>query len=95
MAVNPTLMPLGQAEPAFQIEIVMDLIEGVIAGKEAGAEAPHQPSHMLVDRIAVAVESSEDRVKVGLTPGRCLRRRVQGGGHILDDLDVASDRLLL
>ena len=26
MAVDPTLMPLGQAEPALQIEIVVDLI---------------------------------------------------------------------
>ena len=95
MAVDPTLMPLGQAEPALQIEIVVDLIEGVTAGKEAGAEALHQPSHLFVDRIAVAVKASEDRVEVGLTLGRCLRRRVQRRGHLLDGLDVAPDRLLL
>ena len=39
-------MPLGQAEPALQIEVVVDLIEGVPASKEAGAEAPHQPGHL-------------------------------------------------
>ena len=94
MAVDPTLMPLGQAEPALQIEIVADLIEGVIASKEAGAEALHQHSHLSVDRIAVAVDASEDRVEVGLTPGRCLGCRVQGRGHLLDGLDVATDRLL-
>ena len=53
-------MLLGQAEPALQIEIVVDLIEGVIASKEAGAEAPHQHSHLSMDRIAVAVDASED-----------------------------------
>src|SRR4051812_13697429 len=95
MPVDPTLMPLGQAEPALQIEIVVDLIEGVTAGKEAGAEALHQPSHLSVDRIAVAVKASEDGVEVGLTPGRCLRCRVQGRGHLLDRLDVAPDRFLL
>jgi len=93
MAVDPTLMPLGQAEPALQIEIVMDLIEGIIASKEAGAEAPHQPSHLLEDRISVVVKASEDRVEVGLTLGRSLRRRVQGRGHLLYGLDVAPDRL--
>ena len=95
MAVNPTLMSLGQAEPALQIEIVVDRIEGIIASKEADAEAPHQSSHLLVDRIAVAVKASEDCVEVGLTPGRCLRRRVQGRGDFLDRLDVVPDRLLL
>src|SRR4051812_45380208 len=95
MPVDPTLMPLGQAEPALQIEIVVDLIEGVIASKEAGAEAPHQHRHLSVDRIAVAVKASEDGVEVGLTLGRCLGCRVQGRGHLLDGLDVAPDRLLL
>ena len=95
VAVDPTLMPLGQAEPALQIEIIVDLIEGVIAGKEAGTEASHQTRHVLVDRIAVAVKASEDRVEVGLTLGRFLRRRVHGRGHLLDCLDVAPDRLLL
>ena len=69
MAVDPTLMPLGQAEPALQIEIVVDPIEYVPTGKEAGAEALHQPSHLSVDRIAVAVKAREDRVEVGLTLG--------------------------
>jgi len=95
MAVDPTLMPLGQAEPPLQIEIVADLIEAVIAGKEAGVEAPHQPGHLPVDRIAVAIKASQDRLEVGPTPGRSLRGRVQGRGHLLDGLDVAPDRLLL
>ena len=95
MAVDPTLMPLGQAGPTLQIEIVVDLIEAVTASKEAGAEAPHQPRHLPVDRIAVAVKASEDRLEVGLTPGRGLRCRVQGRGHLPDGLDVAPDGLLL
>ena len=69
MAVDPTLMPLGQAEPTLQIEIVVDVIERVTAGKETGAEAPHQSRHMLVDRITVTVKAKKDRVEVGLTLG--------------------------
>jgi len=95
MAVNPTLMPLGQAEPTLEIEIVVDVIESVITSKEASTEAPHQTRHLFVDRIAVAVNAREDCVEVGLTLGRCLRCRVQGRGHLLDGLDVAPDRLLL
>jgi hypothetical protein len=95
MAVNPTLMPLGQAEPTLEIEIVVDLIESVIARKEASTEAPHQTRHLFVDRIVVAVNASEDCVEVGLTLGRCLCCRVQGRSHLLDRLDVAPDRLLL
>ena len=94
MAVDPTLMPLGQAEPAFQIEIVVDLIEGVIASKEAGAEALHQPRHLGVDRIAVAVKAREDRVEVGLTLMRSARDGGQGRGHLPDRLDMAPDRFL-
>ncbi len=54
VAVDPTLMPLGQAEPAPQIEIIVDRIEGVVAGKEAGTEASHQTRHVLVDRTGPA-----------------------------------------
>ncbi len=95
MAVDPTLMPLGQAKPALQIKVVSDVIQVVLASKEAHAEALHQTGHLLVDRITVAVESIEDRVEVGLTLGRFLPRRVQGRGHLLDHLDVAPDRFLL
>lgn len=50
MAMDPTLVPLGQAEPALQIQIVLEVIQVVPACKEAGAEAVHQTGHRLVDR---------------------------------------------
>ena len=60
MAVDPTLMPLGQAEPALQIEIVVDLIEGVTASKEAGTEAPATITH--IERIR-ALEEENARLR--------------------------------
>jgi hypothetical protein len=35
----------------------------VPARKEAGAETVHQTGHVLVDRIAVAINASEDRME--------------------------------
>ena len=42
MAVDPTLMPLRQAEPALRIKIVLDAVHVVPAGEEFSAEAAHQ-----------------------------------------------------
>lgn len=95
MAMDPTLVPLRQAEPALQIQIILELIQVVTACKEAGAEAVHQTGHMLMDRLAVATKAIEDHIEVRLTLGRFLPRRVQGRGHLPDRRDVASDRFLL
>ena len=73
----------------------MDIGQGVSADEEAGPKASHQTGHVNVDRIIVVAEASQQRVEVGLTPGRFLLRGVQRRGHLLDRLDVDPDRLLL
>ena len=95
VAVDPTLMPLGQPEPTLQIQIVLYIANDVSAGKKAGPEAPHHAGHLGVDRVLVSPEAFEDRVEVGLTLMRWTRLGVQGRGHLPDRLDMAPDRFLL
>ena len=95
MAVDPTLMPLGYAKPALQIEIVPDLIHFIPARKEAGLEAAHHLGHVFVERIAVAHKAIDQFLKVGLTLGAITLFRVQGVCYLLDLLDLFPEHLLL
>src|SRR5690349_707374 len=95
MAVDSTLMPLRQPKPPLQLEVILDVGHGVPAYEQAGAEAAHHTSHLLVDRIAVAAQAIEDRIEGELSLCRALTRRVQGRGDLLDRRDVTPDRLLL
>jgi hypothetical protein len=95
MAVDPTLMPLGQPEPTLQIQVVLHIVHRVAAGEEAGPEVPHHAGHLLVDRIVVPPEARENRVEVGPTPIGSALGGGQSRGDFPDRLDVAPDRLLL
>ena len=66
VAVDPTLMPLGHAEPPLQVQVVLYRREVIPAGEKADAEAVHQVGHGLMSRIAVAFQTGQDRVEVGL-----------------------------
>ncbi len=66
VAMNPTLMPLDHAEPPLQVRVVLHRREVIPAGEKPGAEAVHQVDHVLVNRIAVAFQTTQDRVEVGL-----------------------------
>jgi hypothetical protein len=67
VAVDPTLVPLGHTEPPLQVQVVLHRREIVSAREEAGAEARHQVGQVLMNRIAVAVQTTQDRVEVALT----------------------------
>jgi hypothetical protein len=95
MAVDPTLMTLGQAKPTLQIKVVLDLIHGVTAGEQPGLEPTHHPGHVLMDRIVVSLEAREDLIEVGLTRARGAAGGGQGRGDLGDGLDVALDRLAI
>jgi len=94
MAVDPSLMPLGQAKPAFQIEIVPNLIGFISTRKQARLEAAHHPGHLLVERIAVADEAIDQLLKLGLPLGAIALLGVQSLGDFLDLLDLFADQFL-
>lgn len=56
MAVNPTLVALGQAKPPLQVEIVEDLSHVVATGKQAATERQHQPHHVVMNRVGGLLE---------------------------------------
>jgi hypothetical protein len=95
MAVDPSLMPLGDAKPALQIEIVPNLIHFIPAHEEAGLEAAHHLGHVFVERITGADKASDQFLKVGLTLGAIALFRVQGVRHLLDLLDLFAENILL
>ena len=55
--VDATLMPLGQAEEAFEVEIVPWPVGDVVADEEARLEGLHGLGHGLAKRQGGAVES--------------------------------------
>ena len=94
VTVDPTLVPLGQAEPPLQVQVVLHRREVIPAGEQAGAETAHQVGHVVVDRVAVAFQTGQDRVEVALACSRSPCGGVQRRGHLPDRCDVAPDRFL-
>jgi hypothetical protein len=74
VAVDPTLMPLGEAKPPLQVEVVLHSVDLVPTGEEAGAEAVHQTGHLLVRRVIASLQSREDRLERG---AECLTARLE------------------
>ena len=95
MTVDPSLMPLGYAKPALQIEIVPNLIHFISAHKEAGLEAAHHLGHVFVERITGTDKAFDQFSKVGLTLGAITLFRVQGVCYLLDLLDLFPEHILL
>lgn len=95
VAVDPPLVPLGQTEPTLQIEVVQDVIQVVPAEEQARTETVHQTGHVFMNRNAVAVQTCEDRIKVGLTRGGVTPGRIQGRSDLHDRRDGTPDRFLL
>ena len=48
MPVNASFVPLGVAEPAFQIEIIAWQLHRIAPGKEPGLKTAHPLSHLLM-----------------------------------------------
>ncbi len=95
MSVNSPLVAFGQAEPPLEIEIVLDLFELSLAHKKAGQEANHQRGHVLANRIVIPLESVDQLFELGLAILAVPAFKFEGRGHLVDVLDVLSDRLLL
>ena len=92
MAVNPTLMALGLAEPPLQVEIVPRQVHVVTTEEEARLEAPHHPGHLLPDRVTIRLEAIAKGLESGSTSVAITTRRIERGGHLDDLIDVLLDR---
>ena len=91
MTVNSPLVALGQAKPALEIEIVLDLLERSRADKKAGQEADHQRGHVLANRILIPLESIDQLFELRLAILATPPSRFEGRGDLLDVFDVLSD----
>src|SRR5271166_4837641 len=90
VTVDPTLMPLEQAKPALQIEIVADLIHLVPTREQTWLETAHHLGQVLVEGIALGHKALDQFLEVGLTLGAITLFRVQGACNFLDFLDLFS-----
>ena len=63
VAVNPPLMPLGDAKPPPQVQVVLHRRELASASEQAGAEARHQVGQMLSNGARVTFETTQDRIQ--------------------------------
>src|SRR5215210_6944192 len=92
MAVNPTLMALGLAEPPLQVEIVPRQVQVVTPEEEARLETPHHPGHLPPDRVPIRLEAIAKCLESGSTSVAITTRRIERGGHLDDLIDVLPDR---
>ena len=69
VAVDAALVSLGQAEPAFQAQVVLGQLR-VWSDKQTGLEAGHHLGHLLVDRVWLRCESLLQCVELLLPPNR-------------------------
>ena len=95
MTVDSPLVTLGQSKPSLQIEIVPEFLERVLADEKAGEEAHHHLGHVLVNRIISLLEFINQLFELLLAIRAIPRSRFEGGGDLLDVLDLFSDCLLL
>lgn len=95
MTVNATLMTLGQAKPALQLEVVLELLQRGRADKQAGGKACHDLSHLEVNRVLRGGETLLQVHERTLPLGAGLRLRVEGHRYRRDVFDVATQGLLL
>ncbi len=95
MAVDPTLVSLGQAKPTLQIEIIPDRFILPLADEQAGDEAEHHRRHPVPDRILGRLEAIDQRLELLLPLGDVLAPGLQRRGHLRDHSHVSSDHLLL
>lgn len=93
VAVNPPFMPLGQAEEAFQVEIVLGQIQ-LASREQPRLETGHDLGHVFVHRIRFRREGLLQIVELLLS----LLPRAAGGSqrllYLLDVADVAADLFL-
>src|SRR3954470_9459207 len=86
MPMNPPLMTLGEAKPAFEIEIVPDLLELALTDEEAGQEADHDRGHVPANRILGLLEAIDQRLELLLATRTARRTGFEDRGYFLEVL---------
>ena len=95
MAMDPTLVTLGQAKPALKIEVVFEFLKLVLTDEKAREEANHHLGHVEANRIISLLEFFRQLFELLLAIRAILPSRFESRGDLLDVLDVFSDFLLL
>ena len=95
MAVDPSLVALGQAKPPLQIEIIPDRFVVLLPDEQAVQEAEHHRGHAVTDRIRGRLEAIDQRLELLLPLSDVLRPGLERRGYLRDHRDVLSDDLLL
>jgi hypothetical protein len=72
MPMNTALMPFGQAEPPFQVEIILREIALRPSPKESPCKASHHLTKMDADRILASSKLLAELVEGNRTPGSKL-----------------------
>ena len=66
VSVNTPFVPLGLAEPAFQIQVVLRRIDQIRTREESRLKARHDAGQVLVERILLVLELRTQSGKLGL-----------------------------
>jgi hypothetical protein len=81
MTMNASFVPLGLAEPALQVQIVLRKTYGVAANTQPRLKAGHDLGIMLVNGIFVALESLEKFVELSLAVDAETFGRIKSDGN--------------
>ena len=92
MAMNPTLMSLGQAKPTLQIEVVTRQVRLVTPDEQSRLEAPHHRRHLLPDRVRFGSQAISQRREDDPTLIARAAGRIEGRPDLDDLLNPLSDR---
>jgi hypothetical protein len=94
VTMNTALMPFGQAEPPFQVEIILREIALRTARKEPTFKASHHLAEMDADRILASGKSLAELVEAVPTLAGSARRRIERGVHRPQVLEIAPNLVL-
>jgi hypothetical protein len=92
VAVNPTFMALGLAEPTLQIEVVTRQVRLVTPDEQSRLEAPHHRRHLLPDRVHFGSQAISQRREGHATLIARAAGRIEGRGDLDDRGEVLLDR---
>jgi hypothetical protein len=92
VAVDPTLMALGLAEPTLQIEVVTRQVRLVTTDEQSRLEAPHHRRHLPPDRVRLGSQAISQRREDDATSIAWAAGRIESRGDLDDLVNVLLNR---